>query len=103
MKTTTTKTSRLNLTKTQTEDLCAMIRLGRLANVIAFTRRAYLDAENLNPRLKDRQFVQGTFLLGGYLYEANYLLKDLRDAYGMQPYFADLLVLSAVLNQRHEI
>ena len=99
----TTKTSLSKLTKTETEDLCAMIRVGRLANVIAFTRRAYLDADNLNKRLRDRQQVQATILLAGYLYEANYMLAELREPYGMTAYFSDLLVLSNVLSQFHEI
>jgi hypothetical protein len=103
MKNTTTKTSQTTLNKTQREDLCAMVRIGRLANVIAFTRRAYLDADNLNRRLCDRQKSQATFLLGGYLYEANYLLNDLREPYGMQAYFGDLLILTGFLNARHEI
>jgi hypothetical protein len=96
-------TSLNDLNKTEREDLCAMIRIGRLANVIAFTRRAYLDAENLSRRLSDRQKTQATFLLGGYLYEANYLLNDLREPYGMTAYFSDLLILSGFLNARDEI
>jgi hypothetical protein len=107
-KTITTKTkppitSLNDLNKTEQEDLCAMVRIGRLANVIAFTRRAFLDADNLNRRLKDRQQLQGTFLLGGYLYEVSCMLRDMLEPYGMQAYFSDLLILKDFLQKRHEI
>src|SRR4030095_6412799 len=95
MKTTTkTKTSYSKQTK---EDLWAMIRVARLANVIAFTERAYLDAKFHDRGVKRRQFQQATFLLGGYIYEAVQLLNELKAKYTNAPFFSEFLVFLSKL------
>lgn len=103
MKTTTTTKTNSSLTKRIKEDMCAVIRIGRLANALAFAKRAHRDAVIHPTSVRKRQTQQATYLLCGYLHAARLLVNDLTPRYGLTPEFSDLILFNAMTGQYREL
>ncbi len=102
MKTQTTITTLR--TKTTRQQEAAIVRVGRLANAIAFAKFAYQgNYDHLDECTRRRQVYQAMYLLGGYLFEAMRLVDELTKRYGNNPYFAELLVFGAATAKYREI
>jgi hypothetical protein len=100
-KETTTKITKVQSPESIKEDLCAVIRMGRLANAVAFAKRAHRDAVIHPLQIRRRQIHQSTFLLAGYLYEAMQLIEDLTPKYALSPAFSDLLLFKSIMDRKY--
>lgn len=86
------------------QDEAAIVRIGRLANAIAFAKYAYTEKyRDEDEMTRRRQVYQSMYLLGGYLFEAMRLVDELSTRYGNRPYFAELLVFGAATAKDREI
>jgi hypothetical protein len=92
-----------NLTRADQDDLSAIVRIGRLANAIAFADFILLNSSDLPIMVQRRQVCQAVFLLGGYLYEAVHLVDELLPRYGNLPGFADLLIFRSAMNRHRDL
>jgi hypothetical protein len=102
MKTITkTKTTKTQSPESIKEIICAVIRVGRLANAVAFAKRAHRDAVIHPSQIRRRQIHQSTFLMAGYLYEAMQLIQDLTPKFGLAPHSLIFCCSKSIMDQKY--
>src|SRR5690606_8003602 len=83
--------------------LTEMVRVGRIANSLAFAEPAYLHASRLPKHLRQQQLHHAALLLGGYLYEGIQLIDELMPEYGTAPAFSRRMDFAAKSRPHREV
>lgn len=92
-----------NRTIQHTEEVAAIIRLGRVANALAFASYSPDKELHISAEVRQRQFVFGSFLTAGYLLEAVRLIDNLAAKYSDVPEFEGLMTVALKVRDWSEL